>query len=77
MSEEKNKNEGWICPKCGRVLSPYIITCDCEQEKLAPCVPMPYVPPIYPPKSQPYRYYPDWTYRPPYWDRDTMTVSYI
>lgn len=27
-------NYGWICPKCGRGLSPYTSTC--------PCVPMPF-----------------------------------
>jgi len=23
-------NEGWICPRCGKVLAPWIRECDCK-----------------------------------------------
>lgn len=23
-------NEGWVCPRCGRVNAPYLIHCDCK-----------------------------------------------
>ena len=56
-----SKREGWICPKCGRVLSPDVNTCDCNEEYklIPPYTPMPYLPPVYP---RPY--YPDWMRRP-------------
>ena len=27
------ENFGWTCPKCGRVWSPSVKTCSCEQNK--------------------------------------------
>ena len=24
--------EGWVCPKCGKVLAPWMSSCDCYQQ---------------------------------------------
>ena len=29
-------SEGWICPKCGRALAPWVSECPCYFEKLEP-----------------------------------------
>jgi len=28
-------NEGWICPKCGKCLAPWVRECDCVQADLS------------------------------------------
>jgi uncharacterized OB-fold protein len=30
---KEKSSTGWICPKCGRVLAPNVITCPCTQSK--------------------------------------------
>jgi hypothetical protein len=26
-------NTGWICPRCGKVLAPYVLECRCSEQK--------------------------------------------
>ena len=34
MKKDKEGNKGWTCPKCGRTLSPALITCPfCSDDK--------------------------------------------
>jgi len=28
-------NEGWVCPKCGKVLAPWMPECDCYKNQQA------------------------------------------
>lgn len=35
-SESDTYSRGWICPKCGRVLSPYTSECPCYFEHIKP-----------------------------------------
>jgi uncharacterized OB-fold protein len=32
-SISKNMSSGWVCPKCGRVLSPEVRECPCSKAK--------------------------------------------
>jgi len=77
-------NEGWICPRCKKVNAPDVKACDCkfeksiidELKKLKPIpketVNIPNYPNHYCPRLF---WYPDWTYRPPYWFPATTTTG--
>jgi len=49
-------NEGWVCPRCGKVNAPDVKWCDCKNE------PEP-TPQRSDPRDGP-AYYPDWIYSP-------------
>lgn len=34
-------NEGWVCPKCAKVLAPWIKECNCQIEALPCLIPWP------------------------------------
>ena len=36
MLNREQKNEGWICPKCGIVNAPWKATCDCNSYQYVP-----------------------------------------
>jgi hypothetical protein len=57
--------EGWLCPKCGRVNAPFMDHCDCVPKITY----IPFVP--YSPLPQ-FPNYPPWPYRP--WD-GTIVVT--
>ena len=50
--------KGWLCPACGKGLSPYVAVCPCKAGTQIPTIiptfaPQPYYVPFY---------YPQWTY---------------
>jgi hypothetical protein len=53
MNGEYYTNTGWVCPKCGRVLAPWVHGCCCVPTfpQYVPILPLLYIPPPvqYPP----------------------------
>ena len=60
--------EGWICPKCGKVNAPWKDSCDCKKVETIPV----FIP------NYPYPIYPDYTPLLPYrnpWDGTIVVTS--
>jgi len=58
--------EGWVCPKCGRVNAPWVLGCPCA---IPNAITVPIVYPVYPTIFPPYPCQPTYPpfYQPPYY----------
>jgi hypothetical protein len=63
VKESRSMNEGWVCPKCGRVNSPTVVACPCSLTKPGETIS---IPPSDQPPNTCYPYYPYKWYYPYY-----------